>query len=182
VSQTNLPVVAPGVFNVSARIEIQSTTAAAWEALTNFPEYPNWNPFVRSSVVVSADNLTLPDQRPVENKRLILRTQIPPLPLPVNKFTPDNPLNTQFAYENVTAVQPELLRLAWGYALPTGGALEAVRWQALSDLGNGKILYESREVFHGPLAVVLKALLQASLQRAFEAQGEGLKLLLEGSS
>lgn len=91
-----------------------------------------------------------------------MRTQIPPLPLPVDANTPDNPLHTQFAIENVTHVQEEQGRLAWAYLFQIG--LQAERWQALTDLGNGTVLYESREEFHGPLAVVLK----------------GLKLLLEG--
>jgi hypothetical protein len=58
--------------------------------------------------------------------------------------------------------------------------LAAERWQAITDLGNGKVLYESREVFSGPLASTLKALMGESLQQSFNAQGEGLKLLLEG--
>jgi hypothetical protein len=58
--------------------------------------------------------------------------------------------------------------------------LAAERWQAISDLGNGKVLYESREVFSGALASTLKALYGNSLQEAFDAQGMGLKLLLEG--
>jgi hypothetical protein len=38
---TNLPDVPPGVFNVSARIEIEHTSLAlAWDALTDFPTYP----------------------------------------------------------------------------------------------------------------------------------------------
>jgi hypothetical protein len=45
---SNLPSVAPGVFNVSTRIEIQATTSAVWDTLTNFPAYAEWNPFVRS--------------------------------------------------------------------------------------------------------------------------------------
>jgi hypothetical protein len=134
---SNLPDVAPGVFNVSTRIEIQTTTSAVWNALTNFPAYAEWNPFVRlvkigmnafysvgmpnkdcsAAVVVSPLNITLPEQYPVEGKRLFLRTQIPPLPLPVDASTPDNILHTQFAYENITHVQPELLRLAWEYAV-----------------------------------------------------------------
>lgn len=179
VSQSNLPDVPPGVFNVSARIEIQSNTSIAWETLNNFPGYPDWNPFVRSSIAVSLNNVTLPEQRPALNRRLILRTQIPPLPLPVNRNTPDNPLNTQFAYENVTLVDPVLFRLAWAYAVPTAGTFEGVRYQALSDIGNGKILYESREVFHGPLANVLRALMEANLQKSFEGQAAGLKLFLE---
>lgn len=44
---TNLPDVPPGLFNASARIEIESTASAAWEVLTNFPNYADWNPFVR---------------------------------------------------------------------------------------------------------------------------------------
>ncbi|KAF2022265.1 hypothetical protein BU24DRAFT_405146 [Aaosphaeria arxii CBS 175.79] len=181
--QTNLPDVPPGVFTASARIVIyNTTTAAAWEALTNFPKYPDWNPFVRSSIVVSPWNITLPEQRPVEGKRLFLRTQIPPLPLPVNRYTPDNPLNIAFAYENVTHIQPELGRLAWDYQAAPDEALSAERWQAISDIGEGRVLYEAREVFHGSLAPVLKALQGEGLQKSFEGQAAGLKLYLESQS
>ncbi|KAF1841645.1 uncharacterized protein K460DRAFT_369663 [Cucurbitaria berberidis CBS 394.84] len=175
---TNLPEVPQGVFNASTRVEIHSTTTAAvWNALTNFPGYADWNPFVRAAIVVSPLNLTLPEQYPVEGKRLFLRTQIPPLPLPVNKDTPDNLLNTQFAYERITHVQPDLGRLAWEYATDT--LIQAERWQAVSDLGNGVVLYESREVFNGLLASVLQKTLGESLQKGFDDQGRGLKLFLE---
>lgn len=40
-------------------------------------------------------------------------------------------------------------------------------------------VYESREVFYGPAASLLKLLYAASLQKSFEAQGQGLKLYLE---
>ncbi|KAF2797028.1 hypothetical protein K505DRAFT_270275 [Melanomma pulvis-pyrius CBS 109.77] len=176
---TNLPEVPPGIFTASTRIEIQSTAAAAWDALTNFPAYANWNPFVRAAIVVDPTNLTLPSQYPVENRRLYLRTQAPPLPLPVSSSTPDNILHTQVAYENITHVQPQLGRLAWRFAAPDE-LLDAERWQAVSDIGDGKVLYESREVFSGALAEVLKEGMGKALQEAFEAQGKGLKLLLEG--
>lgn len=133
---------------------------------------------MRSAIVVSPLNLTLPEQYPLEGNQLFMRTQIPPLPLPVNKDTPDNPLAMQFAYENITHVQPELGRLAWKYIAPEV-ALSSERWQAVSDLGNGVALYESREVFHGLLAPALKATLGESLQKGFDAQGVGLKMLLE---
>lgn len=177
---TNLPDSPPGVFNVSARIEIYSTVEAAWETLTNFPLYANWNPFVRFGVVLSPDNLTLPEQRPVENSRLFLRVQIPPLDLPVNKDTPDNPLHTQYTYENVTHIQPELGRLAWEYEA-VDALLYGERWQALSDLGNQTLLYESREVYTGALATALQATMGKGLQEAFEGQAKGLKLSLEGA-
>lgn len=44
----NLPDAAPGVFNVSTRLELRTTTRAVWDVLTNFPAYAEWNPFVRS--------------------------------------------------------------------------------------------------------------------------------------
>ena len=103
--------------------------------------------------------------------------QIPALPLPVNEFTPDNPLATQFSYENVTHVQRDLGRLAWeAYPNPL---ITAERWQALTDLGGGRVRYESREVFSGPLAGVTQTLLGEKLKASFEAQAEGSKLWLE---
>ncbi|KAI8937721.1 hypothetical protein NX059_005421 [Plenodomus lindquistii] len=177
---TNLPPAAPGIFSASTRIQIRTTVPAAWSALTNFSSYASWNPFTRAATVVIPSNLTIPPQYPVEGYHLILRTQIPPLPLPVDENTPDNLLATQFAYENITHVQEERGRLAWRYIPELG--VQAERWQALSDLGNGTILYESREVFSGPTAVLVKELLGQSLQRGFDAQGEGLKLLLEGNA
>lgn len=177
---TNLPPVAPGVFNVTARILIDHTNlTAAWDTLTNFPAYPKWNPFVRSSIAVDPANISLPVQRPIENTQLILRVQIPPLPLPVNQYTPDNPLSEAFSYENVTHVQPELYRLAW--ELYPNPLLKAERWQALSvSKETGRLLYESREVFNGPLAPLQQQIMQENLQASFNAQAQGLKLWLEG--
>ncbi|KAI4929563.1 uncharacterized protein J4E92_005228 [Alternaria infectoria] len=173
---TNLPAVAPGVFNATARIEIKSTVPAAWDVLTDFANYAAWNPFVRYALTTSAKgNITLPDQRPVEGNFLFFRVQIPALPLPVNKDTPDNLLNTQLSAERITHVQPELGRLAWDYLGEL--AISSTRWQALSDIGNGTVLYESIEVFHGLFAGVLKDTLGESLQQSFEAQAEGLKSL-----
>ena len=177
-AHTNLPDATPGVFTISIRTVIRSTVPAAWDALTDFSSYPDWNPFVRASTVVSPFKMTLPDQYPVEGKYLWLRTQIPALPPPVTRDTPGVLMNTQFALEKIVAVQPELGRVAWKYATDT--LIQAVRWQAVSDLGHGTILYESREVFSGLAAGVLKSLMADKLQAAFEAQGEGLKLWLEG--
>lgn len=44
---TNLPDVPQGVFNASARIEIHAHIESVWDAVLNFPRYPDWNPFVR---------------------------------------------------------------------------------------------------------------------------------------
>ncbi|KAH6620026.1 hypothetical protein C7974DRAFT_457846 [Boeremia exigua] len=158
---TNLPAVPQGIFNVSTRIEIHSNKIAAWEALTDFPRYPEWNPFVRASVMVSPGNATLHDQRPKEGLRLFLRTQIPALPSPVNN-TPQTLRPTPIAWEAVTDLD-----------------LQAERWSAISDIGRGKVLYESREVFHGDMAESLKSLIGETLQACFDAQAQAFKVLLE---
>ncbi|KAF2741782.1 hypothetical protein M011DRAFT_497901 [Sporormia fimetaria CBS 119925] len=179
IAQSNLPDVPAGVFEVSTRTEIRTTTAAVWGALTNFTAYPEWNPFVREATVVTPFKISLPEQYPVEGANLIFRTQIPPLPLPVDASTPDKLLNTQYALEIITHVEPDLLRLAWGNALFPSAVLAAERWQAISELSNGLVLYESREVFSGALASTLQRLYGTGLQQAFDAQGDALKLLLE---
>lgn len=180
---TNLPDVPPGVFNASTRIEIRSNKHAAWKALTDFPKYPEWNPFVRASIMISANNATLREQYPVESRRLFLRTQIPALPLPVDGNTADVEAHTQYSYENVTHVQRKQGRLAWEF-VPTTPAehlldLRSERWSAITDIGHGKVLYESREVFHGATALLIKIQMGEALQASFDAQGEALKLLLE---
>jgi hypothetical protein len=68
-------------------------------------------------------------------------------------------------------------RLAWGCSGGTG--LEAERWSTVSDVGRGKVLYESKEVFSGPLAEYLKEQLAGALQTGFDAQGKALEALLE---
>ncbi|KAJ4384071.1 hypothetical protein N0V86_000916 [Didymella sp. IMI 355093] len=180
---TNLPDVPQGVFKASTRIEIRSNKHAAWKALTEFPNYSVWNPFVRGSIMVSSDNATLRDQYPREGRRLFLRTQIPPLPLPVNKQTPDVERNTQYSHDIVTHVQRKQGRLAWAF-LPVTQAelqldLQSERWSAISDIGHGKILYESREVFHGATAEYMKVQIGEALQASFDAQAQALKALLE---
>ncbi|KAF1934218.1 uncharacterized protein M421DRAFT_51009 [Didymella exigua CBS 183.55] len=178
---TNLPEVPHGVFNVSTRIEIRGTKHAAWTALTDFPNYPEWNPFVRASIMVSSENATLRDQYPKEGRRLFLRTQIPALPLPVNRQTPDIKANVQYSYENVTHVQRKQGRLAWDFTPDPNLQvdLQSERWSAVSDIGHGKVLYESREVFHGATAEYLKGQIGEALQACFDAQAQALKGLLE---
>ncbi|KII85407.1 hypothetical protein PLICRDRAFT_314879 [Plicaturopsis crispa FD-325 SS-3] len=178
-AQSNLPDVPPGVFNASTRIEIDAPLEKVWNAVVNFTDYPNWSPFVRSQIVADDFFVPLANQTAVEGRRLIINVQIPPLPLPVNASTPPNPLHSQISLENITAVQPELGRVAWGQIFIPSAILDAVRWSAVSKVGN-KTLYESREVYGGPLAYAVQDLYGEGLQEAFDATGVALKALLEG--
>jgi hypothetical protein len=105
--------------------------------------------------------------------------QIPPLPLPVSSTTPDVWLNTQSSKEKITHVQPDIYRVAWKAMLFPDWFMSSERWTGISMAANGMAVYESREVFYGPGASLLKALYEKSLGESFEAQGKGLKLYLE---
>ncbi|KAH7078780.1 hypothetical protein BKA63DRAFT_250812 [Paraphoma chrysanthemicola] len=178
--QSNLPPPPPGLFTIQASILIPNTTvSAAWHALTNLPAYASWNPFVRRAVVVSALplNLTLPKQYPVVGANIYFRTQMPPLPFPVDENTPENPLNTQVSYEEIVVVDRKRGLLAWKYVPEE--LLQAQRWQSVS-AHEGGVWYESREVFDGTLAPVVRESFEDGLQKGFEAQAEGLKRLLRG--
>lgn len=119
--------------------------------------------------------------------RLIIKVQIPPLTPPVNSSTPSNPLNSQTSLENITHVQHDLYRIAWAESDIPDIALSAQRWSALSVVpssggsGGNVTLYESREVYDGPLAYVVEATYGKGLQEAFDAQATAMKALLEGS-
>lgn len=102
-----------------------------------------------NDTVISSGDVRPQEQYPVEGKNLYLRTQIPRPALPVSKHTAGNPLSTQIAYDEITHVQTERGRLVWRYALDA--LVQAERWQAVSDMGNDMVLYESREAFDGLL-------------------------------
>ena len=117
----------------------------------------------------------------LEDQRLILTVQIPPLPLPVDADTPGNLLHSQISFENITALQPSQHRMAWKQMMFPDFILSAERWSALSRTGflGLETLYESREGYGGALAGTLKALYGEGLQEAFDAQGVALKSRLE---
>jgi len=46
-SPTNLPPASPGVFTVQNSVLIDATFEDVWDVLTDFPSYPDWNPFLR---------------------------------------------------------------------------------------------------------------------------------------
>jgi hypothetical protein len=137
---------------------------------------------ISSKSIITDQNFTAlgPDkQKVVEGAYATFSVQIPPLPLPVTADSKDVWLNTQSSKENITHVQPEIYRIAWKAMLFPDSFMSSERWTGISKAPNGMAVYESREVFYGPVASLLKALYAESLQKSFEAQGLGLKLLLE---
>ncbi|KAJ3511758.1 hypothetical protein NLJ89_g3914 [Agrocybe chaxingu] len=201
--ETNLP--APStkwqVFSISTHIAIDAPPSVVWDALLDFPAYSAWNPFVSSQVVASADGKWAPlaEQTPKEGLGLVMRVHIPPLEEPLGleggKRNGKKVAKHQMSYETITAVDEERWRVAWKQAFLPGWLLDAERWQVLSVLpasqeaGEGgqstyrgeRTYYETREVFSGPLAYVVRVLYAKGLQAGFEAHARALKGLVEAS-
>jgi hypothetical protein len=118
-------------------------------------------------------------QKVIEGAFATFSVQIPPLPLPITAATTDVWYNTQSSKENVTHVQPEIHRVAWKAVMFPDWFMTSERWTGISKASNGMAVYESREVFYGAGAGLLKLLYTEALQKSFEAQGLGLKMLLE---
>jgi hypothetical protein len=135
----------------------------------------------RQAIITDASWKPLgPDKQKVtEGAFATFSVQIPPLPLPITASTKDVWLNTQSSKENITHVQPEIYRVAWKAMLFPEWFMTSERWTGISKAPNGMAVYESREVFYGAGSGLLKSLYADSLQKSFEAQGLGLKLLLE---
>lgn len=97
--------------------------------------------------------------------------------------TPPNPLNSQVSFENITHIQHDLYRTAWAQIFLPSIVLESERWSALSVVtgagGKNVTLYESREVYNGPIAYVVQSAYGEGLQEGFDAQGKALKALVE---
>ena len=134
--------------------------------------------------MTDALGIPLADQTPEKNLRVIINCQIPPLPLPVNASTPPDPLHEQTSFENITVIDTTLNRVAWQSIMLPQELLNATHWQAFSSIqgedGSIVTLYESLEVYYGPVSYVVDALFAEGLQEAFVAQAEALKARVEG--
>lgn len=143
-------------------------------------------PLHSSQTVTDAFGIPLQDQTPHENLRVIIDCQIPPLPLPVNASTPPNLLHAQSSFENITVIDTDLNRVAWQSIMLPQAVLNATHWQAFTVVeredGSNATLYESLEVYYGPLSYVVDALFAEGLQEAFVAQGVVLKARVEEMS
>jgi hypothetical protein len=95
-------------------------------------------------------------QNVTEGAFAIFSVQIPPLSPPITPSTKDVWLNTQSSKEYITHVQPEIYRIAWKAMLFPDWFMSSERWTGISKAANGMAVYESRKVFNGARAGLLK--------------------------
>ena len=89
----------------------------------------------------------------------------------------DDSVSLTPAFELITHWDETTRRLAWRYV----GAplIRAERWQALSTTEDWKTLYETREVFGGIGAYLIRLFLSAKLQQGFDGMANALKARCE---
>ncbi|PBK61098.1 hypothetical protein ARMSODRAFT_1008965 [Armillaria solidipes] len=178
---SNLPE-ATGAININGSSLINAPKDAVWNAVLNFSSYPDWNPFVRSQIVANEFAIPLDNQTAFVGAKLIITSQIPPLPQPVSVSTPPDLLTQHITIEEITVIDTENYRVAWVLLSPDW-ILNTIRWSAVSTVvdndGVEKSYYESRETFNGPLASVVQDLLGDDIAESFQAQADALKVWME---
>ncbi|KAF8064013.1 hypothetical protein FPV67DRAFT_1420573 [Lyophyllum atratum] len=174
-SSSNLPpLVEDGVFSVSSSIVIDAPLEKVWSIILDFPSYKEWSKS-RGQTIVDKSKNKLPDQTPAEGQYLL----IAPVHLPPTMGEPGW-FQEQSAFEIITTVDHENHRVAWANIALPKFLLSAERWQTLSVV-DGKTKYETREVFGGIIAYLVKFFMYEKLVQGFRAQAEGLKKQAEST-
>ena len=149
------------VFNISAmaleiktEITINATPEKVWGILTNFNEYPNWNPFIKSikGQVVVGEKITVRIEPP-EAKGMTFKPKI------------------------LTFVKNR--ELSWLGHLLFPGLFDGKHKFELIDNGNGTTTFIQSEKFRGVLVPFFKKQLKNNTKRGFIEMNEKLKELAE---
>ena len=141
-------------FLLRTEIIINATPDKVWAILTDFKNYPNWNPFVTS----------LTGDVKVGNKIVV---RIEPPEASVNKFKP-----------TVTALETNKI-FSWLGVFLFRGVFEGEHKFELTDNKNGTTTFVQSENFIGILVPLFKKTLDNNTRRGYEAMNNKLKELAE---
>jgi hypothetical protein len=149
------------IFNISAmaleiktEITITATPEKVWEILTNFNEYPNWNPFIK-----------LIKGQVVVGKKIIARIE------------PPEAKEMTFKPKILTFVENK--ELSWLGHLLFPGLFDGKHKFELVDNGNGTTTFKQSEIFRGVLVPFFKKQLKNNTKNGFIEMNEKLKELAE---
>ncbi|KAI6112079.1 hypothetical protein EDD16DRAFT_1553506 [Pisolithus croceorrhizus] len=175
-TDTGLPQLEPGVFTATASIVIDAPREVVWKVLMDWQLYHEWNPFVRNQCVTDAWKRPLPEeqQRPsVGDYLYIYPVHIPP------SFDSPKLLGASSTFQRITVLDSHSYQCSWVSAEYPKWMLRTERWQVLVEVDEGdgrkKTRYETKEVFNGPLAYVVSAIVGDGIKKGFVAMAEGLK-------
>ncbi len=139
---------------IKTEILIHATPEKVWSILTNFENYPNWNPFIKSiEGDVRVGNKITARIEPPEAKGMTFKPKI--LTLETNK------------------------ELSWLGHFVFAGLFDGEHKFELIDNGNGTTTFKQSENFKGILVPLFKELLETNTKKGFEEMNRKLKELAE---
>ena len=143
------------MYEIETEIEIETTPEALWAILMGFPEYPKWNPFIRSIEGVAGEgqhlNLTI---EPPGSKAMTIRPRL------------------------LAVASGRELRWLGRLLLP--GLFDGEHYLQIVPLTTGRVKFIQGEKFSGILVWTAKSGLLANTKKGFAAMNEALKSRAEG--
>lgn len=135
---------------IHTEIEINASPKRIWEVLTDFENYPAWNPFITKIYGT-----------PKEGERLIIHAQL-------------NPHRTEVFRPIIIGLQPEH-ELQWRGSLPVPGMFTGKHIFTLEPLPDGRCRLIHREEFTGLLVWLVLLMIGADTLRGFHAMNSAVK-------
>ena len=135
-------------------IEIQASAERVWQLLTDFPTFPQWNPFIRKA----GGNIRA-------GERLEVRLQ--PSGASAMTFRP-----------TVLKVEPNR-EFRWLGHLLFPGLFDGEHIFTIEPLGESRVRFTQREIFNGLLVPLFARGLDTDTRRGFEEMNQALKTRAE---
>lgn len=140
---------------LKTRILINASPEKVWQVLTNFNDYPNWNPFIKElTKEVKVGNIIRVKLQPEGQKGMVFKPKV--LSFDVNK------------------------RFSWQGHLFMPGIFDGEHIFELLDNGNGSTTFIQSENFKGVLVPLFSKMLDGATKQGFEAMNQKLKERAEG--
>ena len=137
-----------------SEIEIEASAEQVWQLLTDFPHFPQWNPFIR---------------RASGSVKLGERLEVNIQPSGANSMT---------FRPTVLKAEPNR-ELRWIGHLLIPGLFDGEHIFTIEPLGTNRLRFIQREIFTGLLVPLFARGLDTDTQRGFEEMNQALKIRAE---
>ncbi len=139
---------------IKTEILIHASCQKVWSVLTNFNDYSNWNPFIKS----------IQGELKIGNK---IRARLQPPGAQGMTFTP-----------TILALEPNKV-FKWLGHLLVSGLFDGEHCFTLQDMGNGTTLFIQSEKFSGILVSLFKKMIDQNTFQGFDLMNQKLKEICE---
>ncbi|KAF8905622.1 hypothetical protein CPB85DRAFT_1416023 [Mucidula mucida] len=169
------PSTSDAIFSLYGSSIIDAPVDKVWEILLGFDRYKSWNPFVRDQKVTNRAG-TPTGHELAEGQYMSMSVHLPPS---LSDSVPFYQKSSAFVC--CTYLDNDNHRVAWCTVSTPKWLLHAERWQMLKVDVDGRVKYESVEVFKGILAYLVRFFVGKNLRLAFDAMAQGLKAKAEST-